>query len=280
MRSLPIIATALLAATAPAFAMADPHAGHGDHGAHGAAPEGAIAAAVAAPTRTPANVARDAARHPTETLAFFGVKPGDTVVELWPGGGWYTEILAPLTQSGGGTLYAAAPWERGLNTIRKWQEAKSDAYGAVKLAEFPATGAGPKVPDGSADVVLTFRNVHNWRFGGMDKTAEAFQQIYAMLKPGGVLGVVDHRLPEAMDPALEEKSGYMKRSSIVAFAEAAGFKLAGESEVNANPRDMHDYEKGVWSLPPTLTNKDVDREKYVAIGESDRMTLKFVKPAS
>ena len=280
MRSLPIIATALLAATAPAFAMADPHAGHGDHGAHGAAPEGAIAAAVAAPTRTPANVARDAARHPTETLAFFGVKPGDTVVELWPGGGWYTEILAPLTQSGGGTLYAAAPWERGLNTIRKWQEAKPDAYGAVKLAEFPATGAGPKVPDGSADVVLTFRNVHNWRFGGMDKTAEAFQQIYAMLKPGGVLGVVDHRLPEAMNSALEEKSGYMKRSSIVAFAEAAGFKLAGESEVNANPRDTHDYEKGVWSLPPTLTNKDVDREKYVAIGESDRMTLKFVKPAS
>ncbi|HRE35964.1 MAG TPA: methyltransferase domain-containing protein [Sphingopyxis terrae] len=260
--------------------MADPHAGHGDHGAHGAAPDGAIAAAVAAPTRTPANVARDAARHPTETLAFFGVKPGDTVVELWPGGGWYTEILAPLTQSGGGKLYAAAPWERGLNTIRKWQEAKPDAYGAVKLAEFPATGAGPKVPDGSADVVLTFRNVHNWRFGGMDKTAEAFQQIYAMLKPGGVLGVVDHRLPEAMDSALEEKSGYMKRSSIVAFAEAAGFKLAGESEVNANPRDTHDYEKGVWSLPPTLTNKDVDREKYVAIGESDRMTLKFVKPAS
>lgn len=280
MRSLPIIATTLLAATAPAFAMADPHAGHGDHGAHGAAPDGAIAAAVAAPTRTPANVARDAARHPTETLAFFGVKPGDTVVELWPGGGWYTEILAPLTQSGGGTLYAAAPWERGLNTIRKWQEAKPDAYGAVKLAEFPATGAGPKVPDGSADVVLTFRNVHNWRFGGMDKTAEAFQQIYAMLKPGGVLGVVDHRLPEGMDSALEEKSGYMKRSSVVAFAEAAGFKLAGESEVNANPRDTHDYEKGVWSLPPTLTNKDVDREKYVAIGESDRMTLKFVKPAS
>ncbi|MGN6597339.1 class I SAM-dependent methyltransferase [Sphingopyxis terrae] len=280
MRSLPIIATALLAATAPAFAMADPHAGHGDHDAPGAAPDGAIAAAVAAPTRTPANVARDAARHPTETLAFFGVKPGDTVVELWPGGGWYTEILAPLTQSGGGTLYAAAPWERGLNTIRKWQEAKPDAYGAVKLAEFPATGAGPKVPDGSADVVLTFRNVHNWRFGGMDKTAEAFQQIYAMLKPGGVLGVVDHRLPEAMDSALEEKSGYMKRSSVVAFAEAAGFKLTGESEVNANPRDTHDYEKGVWSLPPTLTNKDVDREKYVAIGESDRMTLKFVKPAS
>ena len=279
MRSLPIISTALLAVAAPAFAMADPHAGHGDHGAHGAAPDGAIAAAVAAPTRTPANVARDAARHPTETLAFFGVKPGDTVVELWPGGGWYTEILAPLSKAGGGTLYAAAPWERGLNRIKEWQGAKPDVYGGVKLAEFPATGAGPKVPDGSADFVLTFRNIHNWRFDGKDNTTEAFRQIYAMLKPGGVLGIEEHRLPEGMDSALEEKSGYMKRSSVVAFAEAAGFKLAGESDINANPKDMHDYPDGVWTLPPTLTKKDVDRDKYLAIGESDRMTLKFVKPA-
>jgi len=244
----------------------------------------AIAAAVAAPSRTPANRARDLYRHPAETLAFFGVEPGDTVVELWPGGGWYTEILAPLVQQGGGTLYAAAPWERGLNTIRKWQGAETTGnhpvYKDIGLAEFPHTGAGPKVPDGSADVVLTFRNVHNWRFGGTDKTADAFRQIYAMLKPGGVLGVVDHRLPEDMDSALEEKSGYMKRSSIVGFAEAAGFKLAGESDINANPKDTHDYEKGVWTLPPTLTNKDVDKDTYQAIGESDRMTLKFVKPAS
>jgi len=239
---------------------------------------GPIAAAVAAPSRTPANSARDVWRHPAETLAFFGVKPGDTVVELWPGGGWYTEILAPLTRPGGGTLYAAAPDGR-LKTIEAWQAAKPDVYGAIKLAEFPNKG-GTKVPDGSADVVLTFRNVHNWRFGGTDNTADAFKQIYAMLKPGGTLGVVDHRLPEDMDSALEEKSGYMKRSSIVGFAEAAGFKLAGESDVNANPRDTHDYEKGVWTLPPTLTNKDVDKAKYQAIGESDRMTLKFVKPAS
>ena len=244
----------------------------------------AIAAAVAAPSRTPANRARDPYRHPAETLAFFGVEPGDTVVELWPGGGWYTEILAPLVRQGGGTLYAAAPWERGLNTIRKWQGAETTGnhpvYKDIGLAEFPNTGAGPKVPDSSADVVLTFRNVHNWRFGGTDKTADAFRQIYAMLKPGGVLGVVDHRLPEDMDSALEEKSGYMKRSSIVGFAEAAGFKLAGESDINANPKDTHDYEKGVWTLPPTLTNKDVDKDTYQAIGESDRMTLKFVKPAS
>ena len=280
MRPLLLVASAAIAIAAPAAAtMQDSHAGHGAHQA-GDADGAAIAAAVAAPTRTPANTVRDTFRHPAETLAFFGVKPGDTVVELWPGAGWYTEILAPLAKAGGGTLYAAGPWEKGLNRIKEKQAADAGTYGAVKLAEFPSAGAGPKVPDGSADVVLTFRNVHNWRFGGTDGTAAAFKQIFAMLKPGGTLGVVDHRLPEEMDSALEEKSGYMKRSSIVGFAEAAGFKLVGESDVNANPKDTHDYEKGVWTLPPVLTLGDTDRAKYVAIGESDRMTLKFVKPAS
>ncbi|MGB3845687.1 MAG: methyltransferase domain-containing protein [Sphingopyxis sp.] len=276
MRSLLIVASAAALIAVPAAAMQhDGHAGH-------AAPKAgdAIAAAVAAPTRTPANLARDKYRHPAETLAFFGVKPGDTVVELWPGGGWYTEILAPLAKAGGGILYAAAPWERGLNRVKEWQGAKPDVYGAVRLAEFPAAGTNPKVPDGSADVVLTFRNVHNWRFDGADNTANAFRQIFAMLKPGGTLGVVDHRLGEGDDAAKEEKSGYMKESSIIAFAEAAGFKLAAKSEINANPRDTKDYEKGVWTLPPSLREGDKDREKYLAIGESDRMTLKFVKPAS
>ncbi|QUM73258.1 class I SAM-dependent methyltransferase [Sphingopyxis granuli] len=272
----PVAIAALLAASAACSAPSSNAAA----GEAAAQPSDAIAAAVAAPTRTAANLPRDAWRHPAETLAFFGVTGRDTVVELWPGGGWYTEILAPLARAGGGTLYAAAPWERGLNKIKEWQGAHPDVYSAVKLAEFPATGAGPKVPDGSADVVLTFRNVHNWRFGGADKTADAFKQIYAMLKPGGVLGVVEHRLPEEMDSAREEKSGYMKRSSIVAFAEAAGFRLAGESDINANPKDTHDYEKGVWTLPPTLTEGEKDKDKYLAIGESDRMTLKFVKPAS
>ncbi|WP_033074555.1 class I SAM-dependent methyltransferase [Sphingopyxis sp. MWB1] len=244
-----------------------------------AASADALAAAVAAPTRSADNKLRDKYRHPAETLAFFGVTGGETVVELWPGGGWYTEILAPLTKAGGGTLYVAAPWERGLNRIKEKQAADAAAYGAVKFAEFPHAGDNPKVADGSADVVLTFRNVHNWRFGGTDNTANAFQQIYAMLKPGGVLGVVEHRLPEDMDAALEEKSGYMKRSSVIAFAEAAGFKLADESDINANPKDTHDYEKGVWTLPPVLREGERDREKYLAIGESDRMTLKFVKPA-
>jgi predicted methyltransferase len=243
------------------------------------ASKAAIETAVAAATRTPANVERDKYRNPAATLAFFGLKPGDTVVELWPGGGWYTEILAPYAKSNGNTLYAAAPWDRGLNRTKERQAASPDLYGPIKLAEFPNAGTNPKVPDGSADVVLTFRNVHNWRFDGADKTAEAFRQIYAMLKPGGILGVEEHRLNESQDSALEEKSGYMKESSVIAFAEAAGFKLVERSEINANPRDTKDYPKGVWTLPPRFAEGDVDRAKYAAIGESDRMTLKFVKPA-
>ena len=276
MRVLLSVASAAALIAVPAAAMQ--HAGHDPHAAHKA--QDAIAAAVAAPTRTPANTPRDTYRHPAETLAFFGVKPGDTVVELWPGGGWYTEILAPLAKAGGGTYYVAAPWERGLNRVKTKQAENADVYGAVKLTEFPNAGTNPKVPDGGADVVLTFRNVHNWRFDGTDNTANAFKQIFAMLKPGGTLGVVEHRLNESDDSAKEEKSGYMKKSSIVAFAEAAGFKLAGESEINANPKDTKDYSKGVWTLPPNLTEGETDRAKYIAIGESDRMTLKFVKPAS
>ena len=276
MRHFHAVASAALIAVAACSAPAS----NATAGESTAKPGDTIAAAVAAPTRTAANIVRDAYRHPAETLAFFGVKPGDTVVELWPGGGWYTEILAPFSKSGGGTLYVAAPWDKGLNRVKEKQTADGVTYGALKLAEFPSTGAGPKVPDGSADYVLTFRNVHNWRFGGKDNTAEAFRQIYAMLKPGGVLGIEEHRLNENDDPTKEEKSGYMKESSIIAFAEAAGFKLAGKSEINANPKDTKDYAKGVWTLPPSLREGEVDRDKYLAIGESDRMTLKFVKPAS
>jgi predicted methyltransferase len=131
---------------------------------------------------------------------------------------------------------SAAPWEKGLNRVKAKQTENADVYGAVKLAEFPNAGTNPKVPDGSADVVLTFRNVHNWRFDGTDNTAAAFKQIFAMLKPGGTLGVVDHRLDEKDDAAKEEKSGYMKESSIIAFAEAAGFKLAGAAKSTPIPR--------------------------------------------
>ncbi|KQM96609.1 class I SAM-dependent methyltransferase [Sphingomonas sp. Leaf25] len=240
------------------------------------APSQPVKAAVASTKRTPANVARDRYRHPAETLAFFGVKPTDTVVEIWPGGGWYTEILAPMLAERG-TYYAAAPLPRGAEAIDAIK-ARDPAFAKIRLAAFPAAAGQPVVPAGTADKVLTFRNVHNWRFGGADKAQAAFNAMFAMLKPGGTLGIVEHRLPEQRDAGAEEKSGYMKESSVIAFATKAGFRLAGRSQVNANPKDSADWSAGVWTLPPTYRLKDVDRAKYAAIGESDRMTLKFVKP--
>jgi predicted methyltransferase len=236
-----------------------------------------LAAAVAAPHRSDANKARDKYRNPAATLTFFGVKPTDNVVELYPGGGWYTEILAPYLGAKG-SYTVAAPVGRGADNIAKKLDGDAALYGKVKRANFPIKDAGTPVAPGSADVALTFRNVHNWRFGGTDAAQTAFNQIYAMLKPGGVLGVVEHRLPENMDSALEEKSGYMKKSSVIAFATKAGFKLVSESDINANPKDTHAWPDGVWTLPPVYRLGDKDREKYAAIGESDRMTLKFVKP--
>jgi predicted methyltransferase len=219
--------------------------------------------AVAHSERTPANVARDRYRHPVETLDFFEVDPSDTVVEIWPGGGWYTEILAPYLAAGGGKL---------------------SLYGPVQVADFPVFElSATRTPDGTADVVLTFRNVHNWRMGyrrddKQDYSAEAFRQIYAMLKPGGVLGVVDHRLPESASAERERTSGYIKVSTVRALAESAGLRLAATSEINANPKDTADWPDGVWTLPPSLALKEKDRERYLAIGERDRMTLKFMKP--
>jgi predicted methyltransferase len=249
------------------------------------APQQAVLAeAIAAPIRTEANRARDLYRHPYETLAFFGVDTDDTVVEIWPGGGWYTEILAPYLASGGGTLYLAAPdWGRG--GITKLQQANAAVYGGLRLADFPVfDGKAAEIPAGSADVVLTFRNVHNWRMGyrrddKQDYSALAFQQIYAMLKPGGVLGIVDHRLPESASDERERNSGYIKVSTVRRLAEQAGFRLDASSEINANPKDTTEWPDGVWTLPPSLALKDQDRAKYLAIGESDRMTLRFVKPS-
>ena len=246
-------------------------------------PASAFAPAIAAPTRAAANVARDRYRHPAETLAFFGVRPSDTVVEIWPGGGWYTEILAPYLASGGGRLIVVTP-DGQLGGVAKLRDAHPGLYGSLGTATFPAFEANDRrVPDGSADVVLTFRNVHNWRMGyrredKQDYSAEAFRQIYSMLKPGGVLGIVDHRLPESASAERERTSGYIKASTVRALAEAAGFRLAASSEINANPADTADWPDGVWTLPPSLALKDKDRARYVAIGESDRMTLKFVKP--
>ena len=237
-----------------------------------------LAAAIAAPTRTPANVARDQYRHPAETLTFFGVKPNQTVVEIWPSGGWYAEILAPYLAKRGSYWAAVPGTPNGPAGIKRLQAAHPDLYGKVRLATFPTADGQPAVPPGSADVVLTFRNVHSWRNGPVDRTQLAFDQMFAMLKPGGTLGVVEHRLPENQVGVEEGKSGYMKRSTTIAYATKAGFRLVGESEVNANPKDTRDYPKGVWTLPPNYAEKDVDRARYAAIGESDRMTLKFVKP--
>ena len=246
------------------------------------ADKAALNKAIAASGRTAANVARDRYRHPAETLSFFGVKPTDTVVEIWPGGGWYTEILVPYLAKSG-NYYAAAPdWGRG--GIVKLQQANPALYGGLRIADYPVFDGKPaEIPAGSADVVLTFRNVHNWRMGykrddKQDYSAEAFRQIYAMLKPGGVLGIEDHRLPESAPDERERTSGYIKVSTVRKLAEQAGVRLAASSEVNANPRDSADWPDGVWTLPPSLRLKDKDRDKYLAIGESDRMTLKFVKP--
>ncbi len=246
---------------------------------------GKLQQAVAHSGRAAANVARDKYRHPAETLDFFEVDPGDTVVEIWPSGGWYTEILAPYLAGGGGKLYAAAP-DWGRSGIDKLKAANPTVYGPAVVVDFPAfTAEAARVPDGTADVVLTFRNVHNWKMGyrredKQDYSAEAFRQIYAMLKPGGILGIVDHRLPDTADAERERTSGYIKTATVRALAEAAGFQLAASSEINANPKDTADWANGVWTLPPSLALKDQDRERYLAIGESDRMTLKFVKPAA
>jgi predicted methyltransferase len=246
--------------------------------------QGSLAAAIAADTRTPANVQRDRYRHPAETLAFFGVGPTDTVVEIWPGGGWYTEILAPWLGPRG-VYYATAISENGHRQLREMTARRPDLYGRIRFATFPVfDGAGGGVPDGTADVVLTFRNVHNWRMGSgrnrQDYTAEAFRQMFRMLKPGGTLGIVEHRLPEDADAAREASSGYMKVSTIRRLAEEAGFRFVAASEINANPLDSHDWPEGVWTLPPTLRLGAADRERYLAVGESDRMTLRFEKPRS
>jgi predicted methyltransferase len=198
------------------------------------------------------------------------------VVEIWPGGGWYTEILAPYLAARG-TYYAVGN-ERQLRDAKAMVAKDPLTYGEIRFAAFPAAAGEARVPDGTADVVLTFRNVHNWIMPDPPFGEEAFRQMYAMLKKGGTLGVVEHRLPEEADSAREKKSGYVRVSTVRALAERAGFRLVASSEINANPLDSKDHPNGVWSLPPALRGGAADRDRFLAIGESDRMTLKFVKP--
>jgi len=249
----------------------------------------AVDAALAGSHRSDGNKARDRYRHPKETLEFFGLRPEMTVVEIWPGGGWYTEVLAPVLRERG-KLYVAQygsqppfPYQqREMDTLAAKMRANPDLYRAVTPTALNLlTNELTIAPPGSADLVLTFRNVHNWfeeGYGPPNAAELAFNAMFTALKPGGMLGVVDHRWP---DPATEDpraKNGYVSEQRVIALAEAAGFELAGRSDVNRNPLDTHDYPEGVWTLPPDLALGDRDRDKYLAIGESDRFTLKFVKP--
>ena len=233
--------------------------------------------------RSAENKARDKYRHPKETLLFFGLGPDMTVVEISPGRGWYTEILAPLLRDGG-QYYAAvsAITEKSPDALKKndaayrgMLNAAPDLYGKVKLSVLSA-GSFQIAPPGSADMVLTFRNVHNWAKAG---SAEAmFKAFNEALKPGGVLGVVEHRARPEQSFQQQIDTGYMTETYVAEVAQKAGFKLVNKSDINSNPKDTKDYPGGVWTLPPTLRYGDENREKYLAIGESDRMTLKFVKP--
>lgn len=247
----------------------------------------ALQQAIDSESRSERNKARDEFRHPAETLAFFGVQPTSTVVEISPGGGWYTEILAPYLKDNG-LLYAAHfPANSSSEYYQRSRQAFMDrvasdaAFNAIVVTEFAPMSDSVIAPPASADMVLTFRNLHNWYMGGGEEAVQnAFMQFYTALKPGGVLGVVDHRLPESRSDEDMASSGYMKESFAVAMAEAVGFELMESSDINANPQDTADHPRGVWTLPPTLRLGDEDREKYTAIGESDRFTLKFVKPKS
>lgn len=248
------------------------------------APDAALQAAIDGAWRDRANVQRDVYRHPGQTLAFFGLKPVQTVVEITPGGGWYSEILAPYLRERGRYVAAvvdpqALPEGKGREYPQRTREqleqkfaAQPALYDKASLVAY-APGAPVFGPDGSADVVLTFRNVHNWRMAG--QAEGMFRGFYKVLKPGGVLGVVEHRAKA--DVPADDKSGYVGQAQVIAMAEAAGFELAGKSEVNANPRDTKDHPNGVWTLPPSNRHDAVDDAKYRAIGESDRMTLRFVK---
>lgn len=245
-----------------------------------------LASVTAGAWRTPEARARDAARHPVETLTFFGIKPDQTVVEITPGSGWYADVLAPWLQAEG--QYVAAVWDTSGPDARDYYKKHNDALRA-HFAQSPEQFSRARIvpfntdvpvfgEPGSADAVVTFRNAHNWVKSGLADVY--FRAFFDVLKPGGTLGVVDHRAKPGTTPEQMASSGYVTEDVVISIAESAGFKLAGKSEINANPRDTADHPNGVWSLPPSNRHEPADAEKYRAIGESDRMTLRFVKPAN
>lgn len=237
--------------------------------------------AVEAPTRNADNKARDVYRHPYETLEFFGIKKTSTVVEMWPGTGWYTEILAPYLKAEG-TLIAAT-FDRSDNPPAAYMAnrvtaldkllASDPVYSEVVISEQVSERVSEIAPAGTVDAILDFRNAHNWITAGPDNIIMAWHNA---LKQGGIVGIVDHR--RGADEAFQPGTGYIHEQQLIDMMAKHGFALAARSEINANPADTKDHPGGVWNLPPTLQNvTDADRAKYLAIGESDRMTLKFVK---
>ena len=241
-------------------------------------------AALSGEQRSEKNAARDEYRHACEILEFFGLREGMTVVELSPGGVWYTELLAPLMADNGryyaahGSVNGGAYARRSLGSYLVKLGQDDAIYGRVIVSELNPPEAMAIAPDGSADLVLAFRNIHTWmRAGVLDDVLES---VFVALKPGGVFGVVQHRGLEGSSVEDMKNTAYVTEDHVISAVEAAGFTLADRSEVNANPKDTADYESGVWTLPPSLTLGDEDRKRYMAIGESDRMTLKFTKPAA
>lgn len=233
--------------------------------------------------RSSENIARNVYRHPVATLTWLGIRDDMSVVEIWPGGGgWYTEVLAPYLRDRG-TLYAAnyagPPDSYFAKNVKKFADkltARADVYDKVQISELMPPEKMTIAPANSADMVLTFRSVHNFMRNGAPE--QPFAAMFTALKPGGILGVVAHRGNDDMSGDEWAKKGYVTEARTIELAESAGFELVGRSEINANPKDSKDYEKGVWTLPPVLREGDKDRARYAAIGESDRMTLKFRKP--
>ncbi|WP_022719627.1 class I SAM-dependent methyltransferase, partial [Rhodopseudomonas sp. B29] len=231
---------------------------------------------IAGPQRSERFVKRDAVRHPYEELRFFGVTPSSSVIEIWPGGGYWTEILAPYLHDHG-TYVAAAEPGRSEAAFKARLDSDPAIYGNVRVVAFDPSAAA-LAPDQSADVILTFRNLHNWLKQG--NAAEVLATFYKALKPGGILGIEDHRGQRdvAQDP--KALDGYVRQDYAIALAERAGFRFVAASEINANPKDTANWPKGVWTLPPTYALGDTDRERYAAIGEADNFVLKFRKPAA
>ncbi len=235
--------------------------------------------------RDAGNAARNQYRHPKETLTFFRIDASMTVVEIWPSGGWYTEILAPLLRDEG-KYYAAGfaltakrtpEWRKKMQrAFQKKLDARPDLYDRVIVTELSIPERTDMAPPGTADRMLTFRNVHNWMKG--EYAPAMFKAMFKALKQGGVLGVVEHRAPKSASHERMVLSGYVTEAHVKTLASDAGFRFVASSEINANPKDTADHPSGVWTLPPSLRLGEKDRAKYLAIGESDRMTLRFIKP--